>query len=138
MTEVGFVLADEAVKIVVASIDWGDVRQDQARLAADPRRRTVRGYQSGPHPPDRGRAGASTGAIVAAIAVAAGIQPVAIGKPEPTMFEPAMARMGAMPATTATLGSHRHRYRRRRASRLFDHSRALRLHGPPGGRDVPP
>ena len=44
-----------------------------------------------------------TGAIVAAIAVA-GIQPVAIGKPEPTMFEPAMARMGAMPATTATLG----------------------------------
>ena len=41
MTEVGFVLADEAVKIVVASIDWGvTYDKDQARLAADPRRRT--------------------------------------------------------------------------------------------------
>jgi 4-nitrophenyl phosphatase len=105
MTEVGFVLADEEVKIVVASIDWG-VTYDKIKRASllirggarfvatnlDPTRPTEEGLVPG------------TGAIVAAIAVAAGIQPVAIGKPEPTMFELAMARMGAMPATTATLG----------------------------------
>ncbi len=37
-------------------------------------------------------------------ALGAGVKPVAIGKPEPTMFELAMARMGASPGTTATLG----------------------------------
>ncbi len=45
-----------------------------------------------------------TGALIAAIATGAEVQPIAIGKPEPTMFEQAMAEMGAEPATTATLG----------------------------------
>ena len=45
-----------------------------------------------------------TGALIAAIATGAETQPVAIGKPEPTMFELAMAQMGARPDTTATFG----------------------------------
>jgi len=45
-----------------------------------------------------------TGALIAAIATGAETQPIAIGKPEPTMFELAMAQMGATPETTATLG----------------------------------
>ena len=45
-----------------------------------------------------------TGALIAAIATGAEVQPIAIGKPEPTMFELAMAQMGAAPETTATLG----------------------------------
>jgi len=105
MTDAGFVLADEGVEVVVASIDWG-VSYDKIKRAAllirggarfvatnlDPTRPTEEGLVPG------------TGAIVAAIAVAAGVTPVAIGKPEPAMFELAMARMGATPASTATLG----------------------------------
>ena len=45
-----------------------------------------------------------TGAMVAAIEVGSGVKPIAIGKPEPTMYEIAMAQMGARPETTAALG----------------------------------
>jgi len=105
MAEAGFVLADEDVAVVATSIDWG-VTYDKIKRASlliragarfvatnlDPMRPTEEGLVPG------------TGALVAAIEVGSGIKPVAIGKPEPTMFELAMARMGAAPATTATLG----------------------------------
>lgn len=105
MTNVGFVVADEDVEIVAASIDWG-VNFEKIKRAVllirkgalfvttnlDPTRPTEEGLIPG------------TGAIVAAIAVGAEQQPISIGKPEPTMFEMAMAAMGATPATTATLG----------------------------------
>jgi len=105
MTDAGFVLADEDVKVVAASIDWG-VTYDKIKRAAvlirrgaafvatnlDPTRPTEEGLVPG------------TGALIAAIEVGAGVKPVAIGKPEPTMFEMAMAQMGALPGTTATLG----------------------------------
>jgi 4-nitrophenyl phosphatase len=42
--------------------------------------------------------------MVAAIEVGSGVKPIAIGKPEPTMYEIALARMGARPETTAALG----------------------------------
>ena len=45
-----------------------------------------------------------TGAIVAAIAAAADQEPLVIGKPEPLLMERAMARMGAVPETTAAIG----------------------------------
>lgn len=105
MTEVGFVLADEDVEVVAASIDWGLtfekikravllIRKGALFVATnlDPTRPTEEGLVPG------------TGAIIAPIAIGAEVQPIAIGKPEPTMFEQAMARMGATPATTATLG----------------------------------
>ncbi len=105
MVENGFVLADDDVQVVAASIDWG-VTYDKIKTAAvlirrgaafvatnlDPTRPTEEGLVPG------------TGALIAAIEVGAGVKPVAIGKPEPTMFEMAMAQMGATPETTATLG----------------------------------
>ena len=105
MTEAGFELADEDVAVVAASIDWG-VTFDKIKRACllirrgalfvatnlDPTRPTEEGLVPG------------TGALIAAIATGAEVQPIAIGKPEPTMFEQAMAEMGAEPATTATLG----------------------------------
>lgn len=105
MTEHGFVLADDNVSVVAASIDWG-VTYDKIKRAAilirrgaafvatnlDPTRPTEEGLVPG------------TGALIAAIEVGAGVPPVAIGKPEPTMFEMAMAQMGATHDTTATLG----------------------------------
>jgi 4-nitrophenyl phosphatase len=105
LTEAGFKLADEDVVAVVASIDWG-VTYDKIKRACllirrgaqfvatnlDPTRPTEEGLVPG------------TGALIAAIAAGAETQPIAIGKPEPIMFEQAMAEMGARPETTATLG----------------------------------
>jgi 4-nitrophenyl phosphatase len=105
VTEAGFELADENVAAVVASIDWGVtfekikracllIRRGAQFVATnlDPTRPTEEGLVPG------------TGALIAAIATGAETQPIAIGKPEPIMFEQAMAEMGARPETTATLG----------------------------------
>lgn len=105
LTESGFALADEDVKVVAASIDWGVTYEKIKRACLlirrgaqfvatnlDPTRPTEEGLVPG------------TGALIAAIATGAEVQPIAIGKPEPTMFEQAMAEMGAVPQTTATLG----------------------------------
>lgn len=105
MTDAGFELADEDVAAVVASIDWG-VNYDKIKRACllirrgalfvatnlDPTRPTEEGLVPG------------TGALIAAIATGAETRPIAIGKPEPTMFEQAMLEMGTTAATTATLG----------------------------------
>ncbi len=105
LTESGFALADEDVEVVAASIDWGVTYEKIKRACLlirrgaqfvatnlDPTRPTEEGLVPG------------TGALIAAIAIGAEVQPIAIGKPEPTMFEQAMAEMGAVPQTTATLG----------------------------------
>jgi 4-nitrophenyl phosphatase len=105
LTEAGFELADDDVAAVVASIDWG-VTYDKIKRACllirrgaqfvatnlDPTRPTEEGLVPG------------TGALIAAIATGAERPPIAIGKPEPIMFEQAMAEMGARSETTATLG----------------------------------
>jgi 4-nitrophenyl phosphatase len=105
MSDRGFVLADENVAVVAASIDWG-VNYEKIKRAAvlirkgaefvatnlDPTRPTEEGLVPG------------TGALIAAIQVGSEVKPTAIGKPEPTMFEMAMAQMEATPETTATLG----------------------------------
>ncbi len=45
-----------------------------------------------------------TGAMIAALETASGVTALAIGKPEPTMFQLALEQMGAQPETTATSG----------------------------------
>ncbi len=44
------------------------------------------------------------GAILAALQAATHVRPLIIGKPEPTMYQIAMARLNADPATTAAIG----------------------------------
>ncbi len=44
------------------------------------------------------------GAVLAAIQAATGVTPIIIGKPEPIMYQLAMARLEADPATTAAIG----------------------------------
>src|SRR5205814_8543726 len=44
------------------------------------------------------------GAIVAAVCVAAGVQPIVVGKPEPPLFRMALARLGLQPHETAMVG----------------------------------
>ena len=42
--------------------------------------------------------------MIAALEAASGVEPMSVGKPEPHMFQLAMAEMGAKPETTATIG----------------------------------
>jgi 4-nitrophenyl phosphatase len=44
------------------------------------------------------------GAIVAAVAGAAGVKPIVVGKPEPPLFRIALARLGLEPAQAAMVG----------------------------------
>ena len=103
--EEGFVLADEDVELVVASMDR-DVTYEKLKRAAllirggarfvatnlDPTQPTAEGLLPG------------TGSLIAALRTTTETEPLVIGKPEPTMFQLAMAKMGAKPETTATIG----------------------------------
>jgi len=105
MLEEGFALADEDVKVVVASLDR-DVTYDKLKRATllirggaafvatnlDPTLPTDEGLVPG------------TGSLIAALQTASGVKPLAIGKPEPAMFHLALAHMGASAETTATIG----------------------------------
>lgn len=105
MEEEGFTLANEDVAVVVTSMDF-DVTYEKLKRAAllirhgaefvatnlDPTRPTDEGIVPG------------TGALIAALQAGSETTPRVIGKPEPTMFELAMAQMGAKPQTTATIG----------------------------------
>ena len=44
------------------------------------------------------------GAIVEAVAMAAGVRPIVVGKPEPPLFQIALARLGLAPEVTAMVG----------------------------------
>ena len=104
MLEQGFVLADEDVAAVVASIDWG-VNFEKIKRACLLIRGGARFYATNLDPTRPTEEGLvpGTGALIAAIANRRGdVSRTAIGKPEPTMFELAMAQMGATPASTAT------------------------------------
>ena len=102
----GFVLADEDVAVVVASMDrevtYEKLKRasllirDGARFVATNRDPTV--------PSAEGLLLPGTGTMIAALETASGVTPTAIGKPEPTMFQLALAQMAARPETTATIG----------------------------------
>ena len=104
--EEGFVLADEGVTLVVASMDR-EVTYEKlkratllirggARFVATNRDPTV--------PSAEGLLVPGTGSMIAALEAASGVTSIAIGKPEPTMFQLALAQMRARPETTATIG----------------------------------
>ena len=105
MSEEGFVLADEDVAVVVASMDR-DVNYEKLKRATLLIRggaRFVATNRDPTYPSEEGLL-PGTGTMIAALETASGVKPTAIGKPEPTMFQLAMAQMGARPETTATIG----------------------------------
>ena len=105
MTEGGFVLADDDVELVVASMDR-DVTYEKLKRAALLIRGGARFIATNldpTYPTDEGLL-PGTGSLIAALRAAAEVEPLVIGKPEPTMFQLAMAQMGAEPETTATIG----------------------------------
>lgn len=105
LVDEGFVLADEAVELVVASMDR-DVSYDRLKRAALLIRRGARFVATNLDPtvPTEEGLAPGTGSLIAALQTATGVNPVAVGKPEAAMFELALDQMAAKPATTAMLG----------------------------------
>jgi 4-nitrophenyl phosphatase len=105
MTEEGFVLADDDVKVVVASVDR-DLNFEKVKIASRLIRAGARFIATNldPNIPSEDGFLPGTGAMVAMLAAASGVTPTGVGKPEPIMYELAMAQMGARPDTTAAVG----------------------------------
>jgi len=105
MVEEGFELADEDVAVVVASMDR-DITYEKLKRATLLIRggaRFVATNRDPTYPSEEGLI-PGTGSMIAALEAASGVEPMAVGKPEPHMFQLAMAEMGAKPETTATIG----------------------------------
>ena len=103
--EAGFVLADDGAQMVVASVNR-DVTYEKIKRACDLIRGGARFIATNldPNIPSEDGVLPGSGAMVAMLAVASEKQPTSIGKPEPILYELAMARMGARPETTAAVG----------------------------------
>ncbi len=105
MTEEGFILADENVKMVVASMDR-QVTYEKLKMATLLIRGGARFIATNLDPTNPSIEGLipGTGTMIAALETASGVKPMAIGKPEPTMYQLAMEQMGAQPSSTAAIG----------------------------------
>lgn len=105
MTDEGFILADEGVQLVVASMDRGVTfeKLKRATLLIRGGARFVATNLDPTNPSEEGLL-PGTGSMIAALETASGVKPMAIGKPEPIMYQLAMEQMGARPETTAAIG----------------------------------
>jgi 4-nitrophenyl phosphatase len=105
MTDEGFILADENVQLVVASMDR-EVTFEKLKRATLLIRSGARFIATNLDPTNPSEEGLipGTGSMIAALATASETTPIAIGKPEPTMYQLAMEQMGACPETTAAIG----------------------------------
>jgi 4-nitrophenyl phosphatase len=105
MREEGFIIADDDVKVVVASMNR-EVTYEKIKRAVALIRSGARFIATNldPNIPSEEGFLPGSGAMVAMLASASERQPTSIGKPESIMYELAMARMGARPETTAAVG----------------------------------
>lgn len=105
MTEEGFVLADEDVQLVVASMDR-EVTYEKLKRSSSLIRGGARFIATNLDPTNPSEEGLlpGTGTMIAALETASGVKSFPIGKPEPTMYRLAMEQMGAQPETTAAVG----------------------------------
>lgn len=105
MTDEGFVLADQDVQLVVASMDR-DVTYEKLKRATLLIRGGARFIATNLDPTNPSEEGLlpGTGSMIAALETASGTRAQAIGKPQPTMYQLAMEQMGASPQTTAAIG----------------------------------
>jgi 4-nitrophenyl phosphatase len=105
MTDEGFILADEDVQLVVASMDR-EVTFEKLKRATLLIRGGARFIATNLDPTNPSEEGMlpGTGAMIVALETASGVKATPIGKPEPVMYQLAMDQMGAVPETTAALG----------------------------------
>ena len=105
LVDEGFVLTDENVQVVVASMDR-EVNFEKLKRATILIRRGARFIATNLDPTYVSEEGLipGTGTMIVALETASGTKAQAIGKPEPTMYQLAMEQMDARPETTATIG----------------------------------
>ncbi|RPI95444.1 MAG: HAD-IIA family hydrolase [Chloroflexi bacterium] len=105
MIDEGFVLADENVQLVVASMDR-ELTYEKLKRATILIRGGARFIATNLDPTNPSEEGLlpGTGSMIAILETASGVKPTAVGKPEPIMYQLAMKQMGACPATTAAIG----------------------------------
>jgi len=105
ITDEGFVLADEDVQLVVASMDR-EVTYEKLKRATLLIRSGARFIATNLDPTNPSEEGLlpGTGSMIVALEAASGVKAKAIGKPEPTMYELAMELMSADRETTAAIG----------------------------------
>jgi 4-nitrophenyl phosphatase len=105
LTAEGFFVADEAVEAVVASMDR-EVTFEKLKRATLLIRGGARFFATNLDPTFPSEEGLlpGTGSMIVALETASGVKPIAIGKPEPTMYQLAMQQMEAKPETTAVIG----------------------------------
>jgi 4-nitrophenyl phosphatase len=105
LEEEGLILADSDVKVVVASVDR-EITFEKVKIASRLIRNGARFIATNldPNIPSEDGFLPGSGAMVAMLAAASGVAPTGVGKPEPIMYELAMAQMGARPETTAAVG----------------------------------
>jgi 4-nitrophenyl phosphatase len=103
--EAGFVLVEDAADYVVVGMDFSVCyeRLAEATLLVRAGARFIGTNPDRTFPSERGIV-PGAGSLLAFLEAATGVSPTVIGKPETTMLEQALARMGAQPATTAVLG----------------------------------
>ncbi|NLF49497.1 MAG: HAD-IIA family hydrolase [Leptolinea sp.] len=105
MMDEGFVVADENVKLVIASMDR-EVNYQKLKTATLLIRGGARFIATNIDPTVPSEEGLlpGTGSMIAALETASGEKPKIVGKPEPTMYQLAMEQMAAQPSTTAAIG----------------------------------
>ena len=105
LTDEGFVLADDDVQLVVASMDR-DITFEKLKRATLLIRGGARFIATNLDPTNPSEEGLipGTGSMIVALEAASGVKPTAIGKPEPIMYQLALDQMGARPETTAAIG----------------------------------
>jgi 4-nitrophenyl phosphatase len=101
----GFCLADQDVAVVVASMDRQITfeKLKRATLLIRGGARFVATNLDPTSPSEEGQL-PGTGSMIAALATGSETVPIAVGKPERTMFDIALAALGAQAGTTAMLG----------------------------------
>jgi 4-nitrophenyl phosphatase len=105
LTDEGFVLAEDTVELVVASMDLNLTYEKlaQATILIRNGARFIATNLDPTQPSERGLL-PGTGSMILALEAASGVKPTAIGKPEPIIYQLAMEQMNANPETTAIIG----------------------------------
>lgn len=105
LTERGFVLSENGASYVVVGMDRGLTWEKLARATLNIRAGAVF-IGTNPDrtlPTERGLTHGN-GAVLAALQAATEIAPIIVGKPEPIMYQQALARLGGQPTDTVALG----------------------------------
>ena len=105
LASAGFLIGDQSPSAVVVGLDEHVTYQD-IKLAADLVRDGIPFIGTNPDGslPTPNGFNPGTGAILAAIQAASGVQPRIIGKPQPTIFISALESMNVLPQETMVIG----------------------------------